>query len=113
MSLLATAAKFSAFALLSALCAVLVVNTLQHPLDGATRDYRAVFTDAQGVKPGSEVRVAGVRVAGLGQVGVEAQQQHLDGAGRPGTGHARGGYASTAPGSPEASGPGDDDGAPR
>ncbi|WP_243788184.1 MCE family protein [Saccharopolyspora gloriosae] len=62
MSLTATAVKFTAFVVVSVLSAVLVVNTLEHPLEGGTRSYRAEFTDAQGVKEGSEIRIAGVRV---------------------------------------------------
>ncbi|MCX2730486.1 MCE family protein [Saccharopolyspora sp. NFXS83] len=68
MSLTATAAKFTAFVAVSVLSAVLVVNTLNHPLDGGTRTYRAEFTDAQGVKQGSEVRIAGVRVGAVEDV---------------------------------------------
>ncbi|MGW0890816.1 MCE family protein [Saccharopolyspora sp. NPDC002578] len=68
MSLTATAAKFTAFVTVSVLSAVLVVNTLDHPLDGGTRTYRAEFTDAQGVKQGSEVRIAGVRVGAVEDV---------------------------------------------
>ncbi|WP_258341265.1 MCE family protein [Saccharopolyspora gregorii] len=65
MRLAATAAKFTAFVLVAVLCAVLVVNTLNHPLDGATRAYRAEFTDVQGVRQGSEIRIAGVRVGAV------------------------------------------------
>ncbi|GAB3502501.1 MCE family protein [Amycolatopsis cihanbeyliensis] len=54
--------KLAAFVLSCVLAAVLVINTLTDPLPGRTVSYHAVFTDAHGLRPGSEVSVAGVRV---------------------------------------------------
>ena len=61
MNIAGPAVKFTVFVVVSVLAAVLVVNTLNHPLEGGTRTYRAVFTDAQGVQEGNEIRIAGVR----------------------------------------------------
>lgn len=61
MNIVGPAVKFTVFVVVSVLAAVLVVNTLNHPLEGGTRTYRAVFTDAQGVQEGNEIRIAGVR----------------------------------------------------
>ena len=58
----ATVAKLAVFAVVSVLATVLTVNTLDPPLSGRTHSYGAVFTDATGVLPGSDVRIAGVRV---------------------------------------------------
>ncbi|RBM12573.1 mammalian cell entry protein [Prauserella sp. PE36] len=62
MNVRATLAKLTAFVAVCTLSAVLVINTLTDPLTGDTVTYHAVFTDAQGLNPGSRVNVAGVRV---------------------------------------------------
>lgn len=62
MSATGPAIRFTAFVVVSALAAVLVVNTINRPLESAARSYHAVFTDAEGLSSGSEVRIAGVRV---------------------------------------------------
>ena len=54
--------KLVAFVLVCGLSAVLVVNTLNDPLPGEKATYHAVFSNAEGLEPGSDVRVAGVRV---------------------------------------------------
>jgi phospholipid/cholesterol/gamma-HCH transport system substrate-binding protein len=54
--------KFSLFALVSALLAVVLVNTMVHQVSGETSDYRAEFADVAGLRVGDDVRVAGVRV---------------------------------------------------
>lgn len=54
--------KLVAFVLVCGLSAVLVLNTLNDPLPGEKAAYHAVFSNAEGLEPGSEVRVAGVRV---------------------------------------------------
>lgn len=74
MSIRGTAIRFGAFALVSVLAAVVVVNTLANPLEGRTRTYHAVFTDVEGVYAGSEVRVAGVRVGKVTDVALEEGQ---------------------------------------
>lgn len=57
-----TLVKLSLFLLASVLSTVLVINTLSRPLDAPASSYRAVFTDAQGLVPGSDVLIAGIRV---------------------------------------------------
>ncbi len=54
--------RLAVFALVCALAGVLVVNTLRDPMPGGAATYHARFTDAEGLAPGSEVTVAGVRV---------------------------------------------------
>ncbi|TCK00749.1 MCE family protein [Nocardia alba] len=53
---------FSIFALVSLLVTVVVWNTLARTVDGDTRKYTAIFTDVLGLRPGDDVRMAGVRV---------------------------------------------------
>lgn len=62
MSVTSAAIKFTAFVTVSVLAAVLVINTINRPLESSASTYHAVFTDAEGLSSGSEVRVAGVRV---------------------------------------------------
>jgi phospholipid/cholesterol/gamma-HCH transport system substrate-binding protein len=54
--------KFAAFVLVSALLAVVLVNTMLHGVSGDTRGYHADFIDVAGLRVGDDVRVAGVRV---------------------------------------------------
>jgi phospholipid/cholesterol/gamma-HCH transport system substrate-binding protein len=54
--------KFAAFAVLSALLAVVLLNTMRNGVDGDTHSYRAEFLDVAGLRVGDDVRVAGVRV---------------------------------------------------
>jgi phospholipid/cholesterol/gamma-HCH transport system substrate-binding protein len=54
--------KFTAFALVSLLLAVVLVNTMLNGVHGDTASYRAKFTDVAGLRAGDDVRVAGVRV---------------------------------------------------
>jgi len=46
----------------------LVFNTLRREVRGATESYTAIFTDAYGLSPGDDVRMAGVRVGRVGSV---------------------------------------------
>lgn len=64
------AIKFAAFAVVSALLMVLLVNTMMNRIGGDTRDYTAEFADVSGLRVGDDIKAAGVRV---GQVkGIEA-----------------------------------------
>jgi phospholipid/cholesterol/gamma-HCH transport system substrate-binding protein len=54
--------KFTAFALVSLLLAVILLNTMFNQVGGDTRSYRARFADVAGLRVGDDVRVAGVRV---------------------------------------------------
>ncbi len=51
-----------AFAIVSLLLTALVANTLARSSSGDQNTYVAEFTDASGIGPGDEVRIAGVRV---------------------------------------------------
>lgn len=63
------AAKFLAFAVVSGLLMVLLVNTMQNGVNGDTNEYTAEFVDVSGLRVGDDVKAAGVRV---GQVtGIE------------------------------------------
>jgi phospholipid/cholesterol/gamma-HCH transport system substrate-binding protein len=57
-----TLVKLGAFTMVCVFCAVLVTNTLTRPLGQAATGFTALFTDAGGVRPGSDIRIAGVRV---------------------------------------------------
>ncbi|MPY85415.1 MAG: MCE family protein [Actinophytocola sp.] len=61
-SMTSTVVKLSIFVLVTGLCTLLVGNTLYRPLGQPTTTYRAAFTDVVGLKQGSDVRIAGVRV---------------------------------------------------
>ncbi|MCR1781479.1 MCE family protein [Nocardioides carbamazepini] len=64
------AIKFAAFAVVSGLMLLLLVNTMQNGVSGGTHEFRAEFADVSGLRVGDDVKAAGVRV---GQVkGIEA-----------------------------------------
>lgn len=56
---------FTAFALL---LTAMVAGTLSHGTLGSTRSYTAIFTDASGLQPGDDVRIAGVRVGKVSSI---------------------------------------------
>ena len=62
--------KFSAFALVSVLLAVVLVNTMLNGVSGSTDRYTAQFTDVAGLRVGDDVRVAGVRVGRVAGIDV-------------------------------------------
>ncbi|RZS31226.1 phospholipid/cholesterol/gamma-HCH transport system substrate-binding protein [Herbihabitans rhizosphaerae] len=61
-ALTGTLIKLTAFVLVAVLATVLVVNTLAKSLEESTKDYSAEFADVLGLRAGSDIRVAGVRV---------------------------------------------------
>lgn len=65
-----TAVKFGAFALVSALLFVVLVNTMTSGLGGDQRTYDAVFADVSGLRTGDDVKVAGVRVGRVQEISV-------------------------------------------
>jgi len=75
---------FSLFAIVAILVSWVVWSTLQRTVSGATDNYSATFTDAFGLHPGDDVRMAGVRVGRVqsirldsdhnAQVGFQVQQ---------------------------------------
>ncbi|MEZ0362686.1 MlaD family protein [Mycobacterium sp. pUA109] len=58
-------AVFTAFALS---VTWMVYNTLRRDIAGPTNTYSAIFTDASGMAPGDDVRVAGVRVGRVDKI---------------------------------------------
>ena len=55
-------AKFAVFAAVSLLLLWVLVNTMLHGVDGDTHDYKANFSDVNGLRVGDDVKIAGVRV---------------------------------------------------
>lgn len=64
--------KFSAFAALSGVLLVLLVNTMLNGLGEESRDFRADFEDVSGLRSGDDVKVAGVRVGRVSSIDVTA-----------------------------------------
>lgn len=56
------ALKFVAFAVVSGLLGILLINTMQNGVGGDTQTYKAEFTDVNGLRKGDDVKAAGVRV---------------------------------------------------
>jgi phospholipid/cholesterol/gamma-HCH transport system substrate-binding protein len=54
--------KLALFALVSALLAVVLLDTMLHGVSGSTRSFHAQFADVAGLRVGDDVRAAGVRV---------------------------------------------------
>ncbi|NCL74440.1 MCE family protein [Rhodococcus sp. YH1] len=67
-TLLRPALRLAAFCTVGVLAAVVVGNTLDRTVTGPTRDYAAEFTDVEGLSPGSDVTLAGVRVGRVSDV---------------------------------------------
>ncbi|MFC4373917.1 MCE family protein [Nocardia halotolerans] len=64
---------FGIFALVSMLVIVVVWNTLARTVDGDTRKYTAIFTDVLGLRPGDDVRMAGVRVGKVEEIELDGK----------------------------------------
>ena len=62
--------KLGIFALVTVLSVLLLLTTIQNQFFGSTETYNADFTDASGLIPGSDVRIAGVRVGEVNDVQV-------------------------------------------
>lgn len=69
--------KLTAFVLVSVLSGTVVVNTITDPMTEPTREYRAVFTNAEGLNPGSDVMIAGVRVGKIDDVSLRGGLAHV------------------------------------
>jgi phospholipid/cholesterol/gamma-HCH transport system substrate-binding protein len=54
--------RFALAALVSTLLVIVISNAITHPVEAATRTYRADFTDVSGLNRGADVRVRGVLV---------------------------------------------------
>ncbi|WP_051399734.1 MCE family protein [Haloechinothrix halophila] len=73
-SMTSTVVKLGIFVVITGLCTLLVGNTLYRPLGQSATTYRAAFTDVVGLKQGSDVRIAGVRVGRVN--GLELTGEH-------------------------------------
>jgi phospholipid/cholesterol/gamma-HCH transport system substrate-binding protein len=62
MSVLRPGIKLAIFVVVSLLLTLIVTNTVTRPINHATFTYRALFTDASGLRPGDDVDISGVRV---------------------------------------------------
>lgn len=72
-SLLGPGVRLTAFCAVGVLAAVVVGNTLDRTIAGSTRAYSAEFTDVEGLGPGSDVTLAGVRVGRVSDVTLAPQ----------------------------------------
>ena len=60
--------KFVAFAVVAILLFLLLLNTMINQLPSASRPFTAYFTSVSGLTPGSDVRVAGVRIGKVSDI---------------------------------------------
>jgi phospholipid/cholesterol/gamma-HCH transport system substrate-binding protein len=74
MSIRKPAIGFGIFAAVSILVTVMVWNTLARSVSGTTDSYSAIFTDVLGLRPGDDVRMAGVRVGKV--TAIELDKHH-------------------------------------
>lgn len=66
--------QLAGLCMVGVLAAVIVGNTLERPVIGPTSDYAAEFTNVEGLTPGSDVTLAGVRVGQVSKVRFEPQE---------------------------------------
>ena len=78
IGLRATVLKVSAFAVVSALLLLMLYNTMTNSVSGGTNSFSAVFTDVSGLRPGDDVRVAGVRVGRVESIAVDGRRARVD-----------------------------------
>ncbi len=64
------AVKVAAFAVVSILLGMLLVNTMNNGVKGDTREFYAQFADVSGLAVGDDVKVAGVRVGQVKEITV-------------------------------------------
>jgi phospholipid/cholesterol/gamma-HCH transport system substrate-binding protein len=67
------AIKFAAFAVVSGLLMILLVNTMNNGVSGDTREFTAQFTDVSGLRKGDDVKAAGVRVGQVTDIKATAE----------------------------------------
>ncbi|MGH3519913.1 MAG: MCE family protein [Haloechinothrix sp.] len=68
MKLLPVLLRLGGFLVVTLLCTALVSNTLYRPFGQSTTSYQAEFVDVVGLKKGSDVRIAGVRVGRVNDI---------------------------------------------
>lgn len=67
------AAKFVAFAVLTGILFMLLLNTMLNQLGGDQKEYTATFTEVSGLRPGDDIKVAGVRVGQVEEIEVDGR----------------------------------------
>lgn len=65
------------FTAVSALCAVIVLNTLRDPVSGAVSRYTATFSDVSGLFPGDDVRISGVQVGKVDTIRLDGRRAQV------------------------------------
>ncbi|NMN97571.1 MlaD family protein [Antrihabitans stalactiti] len=73
-SVVQVAWKLMLFTVVIAVLLVFVVQAVKRPVSGDTHDYSAVFTDANGLKSGDDVRMYGVQVGKVQSIALDANQ---------------------------------------
>lgn len=63
--------KFTAFVVATGLLLLLLVNTMTNGLGADARSFDAMFADVSGLRPGDDVKVAGVRVGRVEDIEVD------------------------------------------
>jgi phospholipid/cholesterol/gamma-HCH transport system substrate-binding protein len=53
---------------------ILVISAIQRPVAGHTGEYRALFTDANGLQPGDDVRMFGVQVGKVESIALQGDK---------------------------------------
>jgi len=71
------AGRFIAFALACVLGLVFLANTMTNRAKGDTNTYYAMFTNVGGLRPGDDVRAAGVRVGRVESVDLQGSQARV------------------------------------
>ncbi|TYL49597.1 MCE family protein [Nocardioides sp. BGMRC 2183] len=70
--------KFAAFAGVSGLLLVILVNTMNNGVAGDTRGYTAAFTDVSGLRVGDDVKAAGVRIGQVRAIDATAEGAEVE-----------------------------------
>ena len=71
------AGRFIAFAVACLLGLLFLANTMTNKAKGDTRTYHAIFTNVGGLRPGDDVRAAGVRVGRVESVELQGAQARV------------------------------------
>ena len=77
-STLSLVVRLAVFAATMILLLIGVFQTIERPVGGDTAAYTAIFTDANGLKPGDDVRVYGVRVGKVDGLELDGTNARVD-----------------------------------
>lgn len=77
-SLRALSIRLGVFAVVMGLLLLVVFQAITRPVDGSTSQYTALFTDANGLRTGDDVRLFGVRVGKVGDLRLEHAQARVE-----------------------------------